>query len=183
MDEIWKALRFVHVRTNPNASQRRTDQNYARDLQITQDENRWQTFYRAIDALECGCGYHPVPMLEELCQKALACDEGQFLRILAEEPAMFDIVMILRYVDSGTMLRWIEAGMLSNTNVLFECLRVILRDGPLPEETQKTVAKGLLCLCDISSEHFQYILQIWVLFRNNCVGIVRVLLSRLTEEG
>lgn len=183
MDELWKALRSVHVRTNPDASQRRTDQNYARDLQITQAENRWRTFYRAIDALERGCGYQPFLGLKPLCEKALACDEGQFLRILADEPAMMDIVIILRCVDSGTMLHWIEAGMLSNVNVLFECLRVILQDGALPEEMQNTAAEGLLQLCDLSPERFQYILCTRALFRNGYIGIVHAMFPRLTEEG
>lgn len=183
MDEIWKALCSVHIKANPNASRRRTDQNYAKDLQISQAEDRWRTFYRAIDALELGCGYQPFPELEALCKKALAYDEWKFLQILADEPAMMDIVVILRCVDNRTMLHWIEAGMLSNVNVLFECLRVILRDGSLPEEAQNTVAEGLLRLCDISPERFQYILRTGVLFRNGGIGIVRALVPRLTVEG
>lgn len=133
--------------------------------------------------MEQGCGYQYFPVLKALCEKALACDEGQFLRILVDKPAMMDIVIILRYVDRGTMLRWIEVGMLSNVNVLFECLRVILQDGALSEDAQNTVAEGLLQLCDLSSEHFQYILWTRVLFRNGCVGIVHTMFPRLTEEG
>lgn len=73
--------------------------------------------------------------------------------------------------------------MLSNVNVLFECLRIILQEGPLPEEAQNSVAEGLLWLCDISPERFQYILRTWVLFRDSYVGIMRALFPRLTEEG
>ena len=95
MDELWKALRSVHCTTTPEASRRRTDQNYAKDLQASQVEDHWRTFYQAVDALEQGCGYPPFPKLEELCKKAIACDEGEFLRILGEKPSMMDIVVIL----------------------------------------------------------------------------------------
>ena len=183
MDELWRALRSVHVKTNPDASRRRTDRNYAKDLQILQAEDRWRAFYRAIDALERGCGYRPFPELEALCKRAIPCDERQFLQILADEPAMMDIVMILRCADSRTMLRWIETEMISNVNVLFECLREIFRSGPLPEEAQNAAAKGLLQLCALSPERFQYMLQTGPLFRDEWVGTVRAVLPHLTEAG
>lgn len=183
MDELWKALRSVHCTTTPEASRRRTDQNYAKDLQASQVEDHWRTFYQAVDALEQGCGYPPFPKLEELCKKAIACDEGEFLRILGEKPSMMDIVVILLHVDSETMLHWMETGMISNVNVLFECLRRIPQGGPLPEQAETAAAKGLLQLCAFSPERFQYLLQISVLFREGCVGTVRAMLPRLTEEG
>lgn len=183
MDELWKALRSIHVTTNPEASRRRTDQNYAMDLQAGQAEDRWRRFYRAVDALEQGCGYQPFPKLDTLCKKAIACDERQFLRILAEEPSMLDIVVILLCVDRETMLHWIEAEMIFNVNVLFECLRRIFQDGPLPERAENTAARGLLRLYGFSPERFQYFLQTSVLFREDNIGVVRAMLPRLTKEG
>ena len=183
MDELWKALRSIHVATNPEASRRRTDQNHAMDLQLSQTADRWRRFYRVVDALEQGCGYQPFPKLDTLCKKAIACDEGQFLRILAEEPSMLDIVAVLLYVDRETMLHWIEAEMIFNVNVLFECLRRIFQGGPLPEQAEKTAARGLLRLYGFSPERFQYFLQTSVLFREDCVGVIRAMLPRLTKEG
>lgn len=183
MDELWKALRSIHITTNPGASRRRTDQNYAKDLQAGQAEDCWRIFYRAINALEQGCGYQPFLKLGELCQKAIVCDEGKFLRILGEKPSMMDIVVILLHVDREIMLHWIEAEMISNTNVLFECLRKIFQGGPLPEQAGNTAAKGLLQLCGLSPERFEYLLQTGVLFRNDYVEVVRTILPGLTEEG
>lgn len=183
MDELWEALRSVHVTTDPEASRRKTDQNYAVDLQASQAEGHWQTFYRAVGALERGCGYQPIPGLDTLCKKAVESDAEQFLQILAEEPAMMDIVVILRCVDREAMLHWIEAEMISNVNVLYECLREIFQGGPLPEQAENTAAKGLLQLCGLSPERFQYLLQTGVLFRCDWVEVVRAMLPALTEEG
>ena len=182
MDELWKALSSIHVITNPDASRRKTDKKYAKDLQISQAEDRWRSFYQAVDALERGCGFQQFPELEMLCQKALAQDEHKFLQILADKPAMMDIVVILRYVKKEVMLRWVEQGNITNVNVLFECLRKVLQR-PLSEQEQEIVAKGLLHLCALSLERFQYILRSKVLFRDDYIGAVRAMLPYLTEEG
>lgn len=183
MDELWKALRSVHVRTNPEASRRKTDQNYAKDLQISQAEDRWRAFYMAVDALERGCGYQPFPQLEELCKKAIARDDRKLLQILADEPDMMDIVIILRCVDRKTTLRWIETEAISNVNVLFECLRRALQDRPLPEQAQSAAAKGLLQLYALSPERFQHLLRTGVLFREDCIKAVHKMIPQLTEDG
>jgi len=183
MDELWKALEFVRISTNPDASYRKTDQNYAADLQARQADGQWENFYRAIDALENGCGCQYSKELDLLCRKGAQQDNQRLLKIVEAKPNMIEIVIMLSYVDSDIRLHWIEAAMISNVNVLFECLRKMLQQRRMTEREQNAAAQGLLQLCALSSDRFQYLLRIYVFFRNDCIPVMRAILPRLTEDG
>ena len=184
MEDLWKKLDAVQIRVSAERSPYQTDRQYAKDLALQHADGDWKRFYRAIQALERGCGY---PLIGEdlvtLCKNCAEQDSQKLLDSIEGKPAMLDTVLLLRSVSHEVKRKWLTTQAISATPVLFELLRQVLAEGNKTEETRTAVAGGLCALLEASEERFQSLLQEEILYRPAEVPLMTELMAQLPEKG
>lgn len=184
MEDLWKKLDAVQIQVSAERSPCQTDRQYAEDLALQHADGDWKRFYRAIQALERGCGY---PLIGEdlvtLCKKCAEQDSQKLLNSIEKKSAMLDTVLLLRSVSRAAKQKWLTTQAVSATPVLFEILRQILAEGTGTEETRSAVADGLCALLEASEERFQSLLQEEILYRPAEIPLMTELMAQLPEKG
>ncbi len=159
------------------------DQKYATDLAIKHSEGQWQTFYRAIAALEHGCGHLDMSPLSAICKQCAEEDAYRLLQVIEKKEQIYDMVAMLLCVDHNVKMEWLRTNAFSTIPGLFECLRQVLVQGKLIEEDHFPIAHGLCNLLEQSLERFQYLFNSQLDFKAAYTGVLSTMLSQLSEKG
>lgn len=183
MGDVWDRLQSVTIRISADKSPRKTDRVTAEKLNEDRTVGNWKRFYDGINALERGCGYSDYSDLIKLCKTAGEQDDKRLLQVIEQKHKLFDVVLILRSVEPAIKLSWINSRSFTNVHTLFECLRQALADTEQPCAEVDVIVNGLLDLQKESSEHFQYLLDRHILYKNGITPIVSQLLEHLPKEG
>ena len=182
MEDKWKRLEQLRIKFSPEKAKSKTDRKYMEDLEAKREDGQWKNFYRAIQALEKGCGYSENKKVEILIKECVEQDRFRLLQII-EDKEMFEIVMLLRYVDDEIKFMWLKGKSFSSVSVLFECLRQVMKSDISVSVNQDAIVCGLCELSELSTEHFRYFLQRFLLYRNKTVFIMEKLLGKLSING
>lgn len=183
MEDAWKVLEALHIKPYAEKATRNTDKKYAEDLAAKHQDERWRTFYQAIQALESGCGYPCSNQLSLLVEECTERNHIQLLHIIEGKDEMLSTVMLLHYVDRGTKLKWLASNDISTVPVLFECIRQELDNDVIAVEIQNALICGMCKLGQASPERFQYLLRRYLLYRPNTTSLIEGLLPRLSDKG
>lgn len=183
MDEVWDKLQAVMIHISADRSPYEADRGNAKKLDEGCVEGNWKAFYEGIDALERGCGYSDYGALKEWCKTAGAQDDRRLLQVIEQKPKLFDMVLFLRSVEPMIKLAWIDNNLFTRAPALFECLRQSLINTEQGGSYPDTIVKGLLDLAQMSSEHFQYLLNHYILYKENIIPIASKLLECLPKNG
>lgn len=183
MENQWKKLAALHHSISIENYTSNTEKQYAKDLSLKYTNNNLKPFYRAIQALERGCGYPKNNEFVDLYRICANQNNHRFLQIIENNLYMLDTVMSLRYVDNQIKLSWLNAKEISAIHVLFECLRQLITSRVITEENQSSVVCGLYQLLEISVEQFQYLITQYMLYRPENIPLMTKLIAQLPEKG
>lgn len=183
MDDVWNSLLTVKININTDASSPETDRVAVKKINQSCVDGAWEPFYEGIDALERGCGYPDHRDLTEMCKIAGWQNSGQLLQTIEQKTKLLDVVLFLRSVEPTIKLTWIDNNSFSKTPVLFECLRQALMDTTQSRSYPDVIVKGLCDLSQMSSVHFQYLLNHIILVENDMIPIASKLLENLPRNG
>lgn len=183
MEDKWKVLEALHIKPSAEETTCNTDKKYVEDLSVKHADNRWKDFYRAIQALERGCGYFIPEQLKPLVHKCAEEDNLQLLQTIEKKSGMLDAVMFLLCVDREIKMEWLKTNSFAAVSTLFECLRQELNNEVATMADENAVVVGLCKLAEASPEHFQYLLRGQLLYRPKTVSLLSKLLFQLSDKG
>lgn len=183
MGNAWKVLEGLHIKPSAENVTRNTDKKYAENLAAKHQDERWKEFYQAIQALESGCGYPHSDQLSLLVEECTEHNHIQLLHIIEEKEEMLGTVMLLRYVNYETKLKWLGSNAFSTAPALFECIRQELDNNVITVEVQNALICGMCKLEESSPERFQYLLKRYLLYRPSTASLIEGLLPRLSDKG
>lgn len=183
MENTWENLEALHFLLSIEKYNSNTEKQYAKDLSLTYSDKNWKPFYRAIQALERGCGYPSSNKFADLYRICAEQDSHRLLQIIENKPYMFDTVMSLRHVDDNMKLSWLNAKEISSIHVLFECLRQLITSGTIKEENHPPFISGLYQLLEKSIELFQYLISNHLLYRSENITLMTKVIALLPAKG